>query len=107
MNIKQLLRAIKFKPKVKITFVEDLRHYRYDIHCPNCGKFKGKNHKCNLLPRERNGKYRCGICLQYLPYKEFQKDCTKRFGINTRCKECRSLTGNGNKTTRQAKVEWY
>jgi hypothetical protein len=31
------------------------------------------------------------MCLQYLPYKEFQKDRTKRFGINTRCKECRSL----------------
>jgi hypothetical protein len=47
------------------------------------------------------------MCLQYLPYKEFQKDCTKRFGINTRCKQCRSLTGNGNKTRRQARIRWY
>jgi hypothetical protein len=67
MKLKQLLKAIKFKPKVKITFGEDLRHYRYNIHCPNCGKFKGKKHKCIFPPRYKYGKYKCSRCQKYLP----------------------------------------
>lgn len=96
-EIKQFLKQIKFKSKVKITFGEDLRHYRYNKHCPNCGRFREKNHKCELPPRKKYGRYKCSRCKKYLPYKAYQKDKTKRFGINTRCKECRKETGNGNK----------
>lgn len=104
-EIKQFLKDISFKPKVKITFEteEDIDKYRYNKHCPNCGKFKGKNHKCGFPERLIDGKYKCSRCKRYLPYNQFQKDCTKRFGINTRCKQCRSETGNGNKQNKQRK----
>jgi hypothetical protein len=103
ISIKTLLK----KNKVKITFGEDMRHYRYNIHCLNCGRFKEKNHKCELPPRKKYGRYKFSRCKKYLLYNAYQKDRTKRFGINTRCRKCRQETGNGNKTIRQSKIEWY
>lgn len=95
--IDNILKRLVKKNKIKITFPKDKRDYRYDIHCPDCGKFKGKGHKCKSPPRKEYGWYRCSICGRYYPYHFFQKDRTKRFGINTRCKQCRKETGNGNK----------
>lgn len=104
-KIKQFLKQIKFKSKIKITFDGDDKN-KYNIHCKNCGKFKGKSHKCDFPPRKVNKKYRCGRCKKYFPYKNFQKDSTKKFGINTRCKKCRSETGNGNKTRKRLNIKW-
>lgn len=83
-----------------------LKNYRYNNHCPECGKFKGENHKCKIKFKRRSwwtGRYKCGRCHRYLPQEQFQKDCTKRFGINTRCKKCRKETGNGNAKWKRVK----
>lgn len=102
--INNILKKILKKNKVKITFKEDLRKYRYNVRCPNCGKFKGKTHKCGFPPRLKYNKYKCSRCKKYLPYDQYQLDCTKRFGINTRCKKCRSETGNGNILVKKLKI---
>lgn len=129
MNIKELLKRIKFnlfklkrKPKIferrararcsncgefKGETHQCKKHY--NIHCPNCGRFKGETHQCIPL-RKEYGWYRCSRCKRYLPYKQFQKDSTKKYGIDTRCKRCRKETGNGNRnrtikqTIKQTKV---
>lgn len=71
------------------------KNYRFNKHCEDCGKFKGKNHNCHKR-KIGNDKYWCRGCKEYLPKVAFQKDCTKRFGINTLCKLCRMRKGNGN-----------
>lgn len=65
--------------------VKNKSNYRYNITCEECGEFIKKNHKCKRA-RIRYNKFHCR---KYLPYNEFQRDCTKRYGINTCCKKCR------------------
>lgn len=93
--INPFLKGMLKRNKVKIYFKKET--YRYNQHCSKCGEFKTKNHECPGQQRKIGNKYRCNRCNIYLDYEFFQKDCTKKYGINTRCKECRAATGNGNK----------
>ena len=70
------------------------KNYRYKRRCTHCGRFFSKGHECDT--RKFKNKYKCSRCGLYLDYEFFQKDRTKKYGINTRCKLCRELTGNGN-----------
>lgn len=66
-----------------------MKNYRYKTICHECGEFIKKKHKCKRK-RLKHNKFYCRKCKEYLKYDNFQRDCTKRYGINTICKKCRS-----------------
>ena len=73
--------------------------YRYNKSCRECGKFipMNKIHNCSVGQKVKDGNFLCGVCKNYLPYEQFPKDKTKKYGIMHLCKSCRSKRGNGNK----------
>lgn len=55
--------------------------------CFNCGQTIGKNkHLCKS--RKVKNKYRCCSCKQFLKKKDFFKDKTKKYGIDSECITC-------------------
>lgn len=68
---------------------------RYSTTCPECGQFIKEDHNCERARLYAN-KFWCRGCKDYLKYDKFQRDATKRYGINTICKKCRAERGNGN-----------